>query len=59
MISAYEIIVLPVARAYLCPQHDAIVNTDRCPLCDSQTVVLSRIVGQLKELHDLEEARTD
>lgn len=40
------ICAIPVNQAGLCPQCEAIVNTFRCPLCHSDTLVLWRVLNR-------------
>ena len=40
--------IIPLMLANLCPQCDAIVNQTRCPICNSQTIVLARILSERK-----------
>ena len=45
MPSLETIAIIPLVNAGLCPQCDAIVNTIRCPICDSETLSVSRAIS--------------
>jgi hypothetical protein len=45
-----EIAIIPLREAGLCPQCEAVSNLERCPVCDSQTVVLGRVLERRREL---------
>ena len=40
--------IIPLMLANLCPQCDAIVNQHTCPICNSQTIVLSKVLAERK-----------
>lgn len=42
------ITVIPLILANLYPQCDAIVNQTLCPVCGSQTIVLSKVLAERK-----------
>lgn len=45
MPSLETIAIIPLVNAGLCPQCDAIVNTIRCPVCDSETLSVARAMS--------------
>ena len=49
-----HISVIPLDTAFLCPDCDAVTNLHDCPLCHSETLVLSRILNRTTEgeMHD-------
>ena len=42
------IAIIPLMLANLCPQCEAVVNTQQCPTCGSQTIVLSKVLTERK-----------
>ena len=39
------IAISPLTQSYLCPQCEAVANTQQCPICGSSTIMLARVLA--------------